>query len=201
MKDELKLINYGFTKDNNIYKLKKELDNNFYVIIEIDKDIKCRVYDRFTNEEYLPFNVINSSSGYILEIRNKVKNIEKDIINKCYINNNIKDKVIEYIKDKYKINPEYPWEQYSNYCTFKVNNKWFGIIMNISLKSLGMNSNEEVDIINVKVNNIDNLIDNKNIFKAYHMNKKYWITIILNNNINFDKIVELIDESYNNILN
>ena len=34
-------------------------------------------------------------------------------------------------------------------------------------------------------------------YKAYHMNKKSWISIILNDTLNNKEIYELIDESYN----
>lgn len=45
-------------------------------------------------------------------------------------------------------------------------------------------------------NLISSIIDNKNIFPAYHMNKKHWISIYLDKHINIDKIKALLDLSY-----
>ena len=47
---------------------------------------------------------------------------------------------------------------------------------------------------------IDKIIDNKKIYPGYHMNKKSWITINLDNTVNINKIYKLIDNSYNLIV-
>ena len=46
------------------------------------------------------------------------------------------------------------------------------------------------------LNQILEIIDNKNIFPAYHMNKKHWISIVIDKNIKLEAIKELIDISY-----
>lgn len=53
-------------------------------------------------------------------------------------------------------------------------------------------------ILNVKhhTDEISDIIDNQNIFPAYHMNKKHWISIVLDKNIKLETIKELIDISY-----
>ena len=43
---------------------------------------------------------------------------------------------------------------------------------------------------------VDADVHNKNIFPAYHMNKKHWISIVLDKNIKLEAIKELIDISY-----
>ncbi|MBR3153114.1 MAG: MmcQ/YjbR family DNA-binding protein, partial [Clostridia bacterium] len=40
------------------------------------------------------------------------------------------------------------------------------------------------------------IIDNKKIFPGYHMNKKSWITIKLDNSVETEEIIHLIDNSY-----
>jgi len=51
---------------------------------------------------------------------------------------------------------------------------------------------------NVKLNPdlIENLIDKKHFFPAYHMNKKYWITILLDSDTDLNLVKSLIDESF-----
>ncbi len=59
--------------------------------------------------------------------------------------------IFEYVKEKYNTIPEYLWNKYPLYAVLKHrNNKWYGIIMNISKEKLGLDGKGEVDIIDVK---------------------------------------------------
>ena len=40
------------------------------------------------------------------------------------------------------------------------------------------------------------LVDERQIFKAYHMNKKHWISVNLNSKISQKTVFDLIDESF-----
>ena len=55
-----------------------------------------------------------------------------------------------------------------------------------------------MEILNVKLDKhkISNLINKDGLYTAYHMNKKSWITIVLDETLSDDFIMELIDESY-----
>ena len=192
-----KIEECGFVLDKNKYTLKKDIDNNLYASFTIDKDLDIKVYDKISNEEFIPYKLNTTVGTYVSEIREKRDKIKKQIIDNCF-NNNTRNEIINYIHEKYQINEEHPWDEYPSFYTFKTNNKWFGLIMRIPYKSLGIDSIEEVDVINVKIEpeKIDKLVDNKRYFKAYHMNKKYWITIVLNYNTDVDKLKELVDNSY-----
>ncbi len=69
--------------------------------------------------------------------------------------------------------------------------------MNINEKVLN-GINKEVDVMNVKIDEdkIGDLIEKDGYFKAYHMNKKKWITILLDETLQDSQIMALIDESY-----
>lgn len=56
----------------------------------------------------------------------------------------------------------------------------------------------KVEVINIKLGRekIQKLLNNKGFYPAYHMNKKDWITIILNDILKDNDIIALIDESY-----
>lgn len=43
---------------------------------------------------------------------------------------------------------------------------------------------------------IRSLIDNNHYFSAYHMNKKYWITVLLDNILEIDQVKTFLDERY-----
>jgi len=58
--------------------------------------------------------------------------------------------------------------------------------------------NNEVEIMNVKCdpNMIDAIVNNKSIIRSYHMNKKHWITVILDGSLKDSNINELINISF-----
>ena len=122
----------------------------------------------------------------------------QDILNHCFQKNKLEEELFIFVKEKYQTEPIYPWENDSA-CTLNLpNGKWYGLFMEISTKLLGLAKDEKVTILNLKntPEKISKLIDNKNYFLAYHMNKKYWFTILLNNNIKVEKIEQLVMESY-----
>ena len=72
--------------------------------------------------------------------------------------------------------------------------------MNIDKSKLDSNTKGEVEIINIKTNRVEELLNKKGFYPAYHMNKKYWITIILDESLSDKEIMELISESYELVL-
>ena len=75
-------------------------------------------------------------------------------------------------------------------------------MMKIKYRQLGLTGDEEVWVVNIKadVNEIPKLIDHKSIFPAWHMNKKYWITILLTAVTDFEKLCGLTRKSYELVL-
>lgn len=201
-----KLKEYGFKKNNNKYIYEKQfLNNSFKAIITIDEkgSVTGKVIDLEVDEEYLNIRT-NMNGEFINKVRDEYKAILNDIKNNCFESKYYifeqTNRINNYIKNKYNCNPEFLWEKTPGCGVYrnKNNNKWFGIIMNID-KSKIDNDTGEVEIINVKLNPeiIKELIKQKGFYKAYHMNKNDWISIILNDTISDDKIYSLIDESYN----
>jgi len=60
--------------------------------------------------------------------------------------------------------------------------KWYGLMMEVPLQKLGVTSQANALILNVKIHPEDKerLITTDGIYEAYHMNKKHWISIALN---------------------
>ena len=70
--------------------------------------------------------------------------------------------------------------------------------MDIPFNKIDKNKSGLIEVINVKINpnDKDNLLKIEGIYEAYHMNKKSWISIILDDTLSDDLISELIDNSY-----
>lgn len=194
-------IAYGFSKVGDYYILQSDIDmENFNVIIKIDKDsFEANVIELPFNEEYILFNVLDSKGKFVSKIRKKVNELIKDIVKNCFTSLDYRKILLDYVKETYGTIPEEPWED-NNHATIKTTNtkKWYGIFMSIPYKTLGLDKSGKIDVLNVKLNPdlIENLIDKKHFFPAYHMNKKYWISIVLNSDVDLDLVKSLIDESF-----
>ena len=202
---ENKLLKFGFIKDNDKYilnQLSTNKDFNFYIEIN-NKKVLSSVIDNSTSEEYMPFYIETINGEYVGAIRNEFDLLIKAILSTCYekdYDNDILHQVIKYVKDNYNVKPEYLWDDSPNTFVFKHEGaKWFGIVMDIPYKKIGIDSNEIVYVMNVKVptKDIEKLHKDKGIVPAYHMNKKYWISILLDGSIELKKIAKLIEISYN----
>lgn len=108
--------------------------------------------------------------------------------------------IVKFIKNRFMLMPEFLFAD-SDTAVFRkgAKKKWCAVIMCISKRKLGINSDEKVEVLNVKLqpNDIALLIDNKRYFPAYHMNKNHWCTIVLNGTVEDDEIYFRIEQSYN----
>lgn len=200
-----KLEKYGFIKKNNYYLYEKNfLNDDFKAIITIDFEgvVNGKVIDLQTNEEYTNINT-DMSGNFVNEVRNEYKQILNSIKANCFENNYFISKqanrITKYIKEKYNNTPEFLWEKFKDYGVFRNSNndKWYAIIMNINLSKLNI-GNHEAEIINVKLSEdkVNELLNEKGYYQAYHMNKKNWISIVLDDTLEDNKIIKLIDASY-----
>ena len=113
----------------------------------------------------------------------------------------VRDNVSKYIKKKYKASPEYLWKRYPSFAVYRHedNRKWFALIATISRDKLGIESTDEVDVLNVKIDDLilrDILLKQQGFYPGYHMNKGSWMTILLDGTVNFDEICNMIDASF-----
>lgn len=202
-----KLIDYGFKKNNNKYIYTKRLSNdNFLVHIEITDfaKITSKIMDIENKEEYLPVDIKNTTGSFLGKIKEEYENILKDVISICTERDVFKSKqaqsVIKYVKEKYAGNLEFLWEKSNNaIIRHHDTKKWYLALLTIPREKLGLKSNDLVEIIDLKMppEEIVKLVDNKKIFPGYHMNKKHWITICLDNTMKDEELFKYIDISYN----
>lgn len=142
--------------------------------------------------------------SFVGNVRQEYEKVLNDVIKNCTFKENFSSnqtkEVINYIKKKYGDELEFLWEKYDNNAIWrnKKNNKWYGVLMTIPLNRLKGDSDKEVEVIDLKCDKekIDTIIDNKSIFLGYHMNKKSWITIILDGSVSLGIITDYIDDSY-----
>lgn len=113
----------------------------------------------------------------------------------------LREEVFAYVKKKYKAEPEYLWRSYPDYAVFRhaENRKWFGIVMNVAESVLNMDGGGRADILNVKVDDpvlLDLLLRQPGYFPGWHMNRRNWISILLDGTVAFEEICGMIDASF-----
>ena len=91
--------------------------------------------------------------------------------------------LLEEIAGRYGVAAEYPWRRYPQYAVFRHagNRKWFAVLMNPPGRKLGLATEKEVAILNVKIRAGENslLRGMDGVLPAYHMNKEHWVSLRL----------------------
>lgn len=204
--DYKKLIDYGFVKDNNIYTFQKKiLNDDFKIIITIDNNyIFSKVIELPSDEEYYMVDVASATGEFVGKVKNEYDNAINSFFKACtnveIFKSNQSKQIIEYIKEKYGDNLEYLWSKFPNNAIWRndKNNKWYGLLLTIPKSKIDGNSDDILEIIDLRYQKelINDIVDYKNIYPGYHMNKKSWITIILDGDVKIENIFKLIDNSY-----
>ena len=200
-KEQLK--DFGFTEEAKKLVYRKEiLDSSFLIeIVYIDSQFLIEVYDLEFDEIYSLFSVDSAIGETVQNIRESVEEILSSILGLADESGKINSEVVYYCNNKYGENNVNPFKKHPDILAFvNEKNKWYALLSDVEYNKLNKNTDitTKVKILNVKypTDRILEIIDNKNIFPAYHMNKKHWISIVLDKNIKFKAIKELIDISY-----
>ena len=201
------LISYGFKKENGIYKYSKNFMNNtFRAEICIDKNEKVlgRVIDLEINEEYTNYRMENIIGEFVNTIKNEYKKILQDIANNCFEKQEFifeqTNRITNLINERYKVVPEFLWDKVPGYGVFRntKSNKWFGIVMNIDKSKILSDKTGEIEVLNVKLDDdVQKYLSVKGIYPSYHLSKKNWVSIILDDTLSDEEIMKLIEISYN----
>lgn len=205
--DYNKLLDYGFKENKTFYSYEINFRNNeFKTAIKIEKNgkISAKVIDIENDEEYLPLNITSQQGMFVNLVRAEFEKILIDIRKNCFSENYFvspqANRITKSIINKYGDYPNFMWEKHKGCGVFKntSTNKWYGIIMDIDYSKLGENSKKFVEVINIKIDKekIQELLKENGFYPAWHMNKKFWITITLDEKIPDKKILDLIDESH-----
>ena len=108
--------------------------------------------------------------------------------------------VFEHVKENYGTSPDYPFKDFPKYAALRheSNEKWYGLIMNVPLEKLGLNGDNEVDILNLKCppEISDSLRNGKSILPGYHMDKENWISLVLERMDSEEDVYPLIKQSF-----
>jgi len=205
--DLRKMLSFGFKEEDKGYVFQRMLCDGAmtaFVTVSFDSRINTEIIDNVSGEEYVLHTVSLATGAFVGKIRAEYSAILDEIAENCcdvdVFTKNQTAAVIEYIRSKYSCEPEYLWKTHPDNAIFRRsdNGKWFVALLKLRYGKLGFDSDETVEIINLRVNpeELRVIVDNKRYFPGFHMNKKHWVTVCLDGSLPLDEIFMRIDNSF-----
>ena len=94
-----------------------------------------------------------------------------------------KQQFLEYCLDTYGSSPDYPFDEAFETAVLRHadNRKWYAIVMRVSRHKFGFDSDEVIDVVNLKLPTemFGSFGVADGVYPAYHMNKFHWISVLL----------------------
>ena len=94
-----------------------------------------------------------------------------------------KQQFLEHCLNTYGTSPDYPFDEDFETAVLRHadNRKWYAIVMHVSRSKFGMDSDEVIDVVNLKLPTemFGSFGAADGVYPAYHMNKLHWISVLL----------------------
>ena len=207
--DEKTLREYGFRADGGTLIYTQDLpQEHLRIIITCDRSLTGKIMDLDFGGEYVNFRM-DTSAGYSAGIRQKFEDLLLDIRDKCCTNQHFQSeqarRISKFIYETFDVMPEFLWPSIPTYAAFrrKKGGKWFAVIGSVARGKVDSRSHsgEAVEVINVKVSGdgIQTLLARDGIYPAFHMNKKCWVSIILDETLTDAEIQRMVRDSLDRV--
>ena len=94
-----------------------------------------------------------------------------------------KQAFLDFCFHTYGTSPDYPFEEDFETAVMRhtSNRKWYAIAMKVSRRKFGFDSDEVIDVVNLKLPTemFGSFGVADGVYPAYHMNKLHWISVLL----------------------
>ena len=94
-----------------------------------------------------------------------------------------KQQFLKYCLNTYATSPDYPFDEDFETAVLRHadNRKWYAIVMRVSQRKFGLDSDEVIDVVNLKLPTemFGSFSVADGVYPAYHMNKLHWISVLL----------------------
>ena len=212
--NEQYLIQYGFQKQDGIYRYQTKLeDTGMYAIITVEENSVCgRVLDDLTNEEYVAVHTVGKKGNFATKVKTAYLSCLEDIAKKCF------DKVMyssiqantmhEWMITELHDIANHPFTKSHNgnrttdneFTAYKPSDsdKMYVLMFSIDKHKLDKGCDESyIDAMNIKVepSKVSDYLQLPGFYPAYHMNKKHWVTAILDGTIKDETLKELLSKA------
>lgn len=201
------LLSFGFSESGDGYAYSAGLlDGQFEMTVVVTKEgeVSAEVTDSSSKERYLLHRVAGATGLFVGKVREEYRSVLVAIADACFEPDVFKGEgvrqVIRYVGEKYGDEPQFLWKRFPGNAIFRRqdNAKWYAALLTLQRGKLGLDGEGAVEIIDLraKPEDVDALVDGKSYFPGFHMNKKHWFTLLLDDSVPMAEICRRIDESF-----
>lgn len=112
----------------------------------------------------------------------------------------ITGEVLTYARDHLATSPAYLWpDRHPSFGVLRhPSGRWFGMVMRLDHRKVGVDKRGECGVLNVKAppELIDALVTRPGFSRGYHMNKTHWVSVLLDGTVGVDDVLDLVHMSY-----
>ena len=196
---------YGFVKNGEVWTYSCQiLQGDFIMTVSITVDnVSFQVFDQEMGDLYPQVHMESMTGSFVASVRKACLEILYQIRKACF---DVQDficpqtkRIMAQIQEKYGNQLEYLWEKSPNTAVLRHegNKKWYAVLMKISWDKLEKGREDLVEAVNLKHDQVADLLSKKGIYPAFHMNKRYWISVALDDTLSDEEVLELIETSWN----
>ena len=196
---------YGFVENQGVWTYSSTiLQGDFLMMVTVeDGDLSFQVYDQETRDLYPQVHMESMRGTFVGTVREACLEVLYDIRKACF---DVQEflcpqtkRIMALVQEKYGNQLEYLWEKSPDTAILRHegNQKWYAVLMKISWDKLEKGREGLVEAVNLKHDQVSDLLVKKEIYPAFHMNKRYWISVPLDDSLSDEEILELIEKSWN----
>ena len=196
---------YGFVENEEVWNYScKILQGDFVMTVSITPDnVSFQVFDQETGDLYPQVHMESMTGSFVASVREACLEILYQIRKTCF---DVQDfifpqtkRIMTQVQEKYSNQLEYLWEKSPDTAVLRHegNKKWYAVLMKISWDKLEKGREGQVEAVNLKHDQVADLLSKKGIYPAFHMNKRYWISVALDDTLSDEEVLELMEKSWN----
>ena len=195
---------YGFIENQGVWTYSSTiLQGDFLMKITVeDSDLTFQVFDQETGELYPQVHMESMRGTFVGSVREACLEELFDIRKACFEVQEFlcpqTKRIMALVQEKYGNQLEYLWEKSPDTAVLRHedNQKWYAILMRIPWDRLDKGREGLVEAVNLKHDQVADLLSQNGIYPAFHMNKRYWISLPLDDTLTDEKVLELFERSW-----
>ena len=195
---------YGFVENQGVWTYSSTiLQGDFLMMVTFeDGDLSFQVYDQETEDLYPQVHMESMRGTFVRSVRESCLEVLYGIRMACFEVQEFlypqTKRIMALVQEKCGNQLEYLWEKSPDTAVLRHedNQKWYAILMRIPWDRLDKGREGLVEAVNLKHDQVADLLSQDGIYPAFHMNKRYWISLPLDDTLTDKKVLELFDRSW-----
>ena len=195
---------YGFVENQGVWTYSSTiLQGDFLMMVTVeDGDLSFQVYDQETGDLYPQVHMESMRGTFVGSVREACLEELFDIRKACFEVQEFlcsqTKRIMAFVQEKYGNQLEYLWEKSPDTAVLRHedNQKWYAILMRIPWDRLDKGREGLVEAVNLKHDQVADLLSQNGIYPAFHMNKRYWISLPLDDTLTDEMVLELFERSW-----